>query len=329
MSRLNHFLIEKGIHGLFPCGSTGEGVLLSTEERKKVAEGTVKDAAGRVPVVIHTGSIHLKEAIELTLHARDVGADGAALVPPYYFTVDDQTIFQFYSTIAGKLPDFPLYVYNIPPNVKNSVSPKVLTQLQSKYPNFVGVKDSSGDFMNFINFKMAMPEDFCVLMGNDAQIYASLLMGAKGAVAATSVAFPEAVVEIYENLKAGNRDKGVESPGSRCPAPCRPAKLSAHRGLQEGPGIPGYPGRAAQAPSQAHDSPGNGKAESRTRGFAFAIAVITSNDRTRRKSWAQSCHGMMVARFAGGHIGPPLQRSRVPACPGRFLGLDRRRSLQK
>jgi 4-hydroxy-tetrahydrodipicolinate synthase len=211
LSRLNHFLIEKGIHGLFPCGSTGEGVLLSTEERKKVAEGTVKDAAGRVPVVIHTGSIQLKEAIELTSHARDIGADGAALVPPYYFTVDDQTIFQFYSTIASKLPDFPLYVYNIPPNVKNSVSPKVLAQLQSKYPNFVGVKDSSGDFMNFINFKMAMPEDFCVLMGNDAQIYASLLMGAKGAVAATSVAFPEAVVEIYENLKAGNRDKALKA----------------------------------------------------------------------------------------------------------------------
>jgi len=211
LSRLNHFLIEKGIHGLFPCGYTGEGVLLSTEERKKVAEGTVKDAAGRVPVVVHTGSIHLQEAIELTSHARDVGADGAALVPPYYFSVDDQTIFQFYSTMAEKVPGYPLYVYNIPPNVKNSVSPKVIAQLLSRYPQFVGVKDSSGDFMNFINFKMAAPEDFCVLMGNDAQIYASLLMGAKGAVAATSTAFPEVVVEIYENLKAGNREQALKA----------------------------------------------------------------------------------------------------------------------
>ncbi len=211
LSKLTHFLIEKGIHGLFPCGSTGEGILLTTDERKKVAEITVKETAGRIPVVIHTGSIQLKEAIELTAHARDTGADGAALVPPYYFTVDDKIILQFYSTIAEKVPGFPLYVYNIPPNVKNAVSPGVLAQLQSKYPNIIGVKDSSMDFMNFINFKLAMPEDFCVLMGNDAQIYASLLMGAKGAVAATSTSFPEPVVEIYESLKAGNRDKALKA----------------------------------------------------------------------------------------------------------------------
>jgi 4-hydroxy-tetrahydrodipicolinate synthase len=211
LGKLNHFLIDKGVHGLFPCGSTGEGVLLSTEERKQVAELTVKEASPRVPVVIHTGSVNMQEAIELTLHARDIGADGAALVPPYYFTVDDQTIFQFYSRIAEKVPAFPLYIYNIPPNVKNAVSPKVLSQLLSKYPHIVGVKDSSMDFMNFIGFKQAVPEDFCVLMGNDAQIYASLLMGAKGAVAATSTAFPEPVVQIYENLKEGNRDKALQA----------------------------------------------------------------------------------------------------------------------
>lgn len=211
LSKLTHFLIEKGIHGLFPCGSTGEGVLLTTEERKKVAEITVKETAGRIPVVIHTGSIQLPEAIELTAHARDIGGDGAALVPPYYFTVDDRTIFQFYSTIAERIPGFPLYVYNIPPNVKNAVSPTVLFQLQSKYPNIIGLKDSSMDFMNFISFKLALPNDFCILMGNDAQIYSSLLMGARGAVAATSTAFPEPVVEIYENLKAGNRDKALKA----------------------------------------------------------------------------------------------------------------------
>ena len=209
--KLTHFLIEKGIHGLFPCGSTGEGVLLTTDERKKVAGVTVEETAGRIPVVVHTGSIHLNEAIELTAHPRDIGADGAALVPPYYFSVDDQTIFQFYATIAEKVPGYPLYIYNIPPNVKNAISPGVLARLQAKYASIIGVKDSSMDFMNFINFKLAMPEDFCVLMGNDAQIYASLVMGAKGAVAATSTAFPELVVEIYENFKAGNRDKALKA----------------------------------------------------------------------------------------------------------------------
>ena len=211
LNKLTHFLIDKGVHGLFPCGSTGEGVLLSKEERKKVAEWTVKEASSKVPVVIHTGSVNLEEAVELTAHARDIGADGAALVPPYYFTVDDQTIFQFYSLVLEKVPAFPLYIYNIPPNVKNALSPKVVSQLQPKYPNIVGIKDSSMDFMNFIAFKQAVPEDFCVLMGNDAQIYASLLMGARGAVAATSTAFPEPVVQIYESLKEGNRDKALKA----------------------------------------------------------------------------------------------------------------------
>ncbi len=211
LGRLTSFLIEKGVHGLFPCGSTGEGVLFSTAERKKIAEITVKEVAGRIPVVMHTGSIQMNEALELTMHAREIGADGAALVPPYYFSVDDETIFRFFSSIAERVPGFPLYVYNIPPNVKNAVSPGVLARLKSRYPNIAGVKDSSGDFMNFINFKLAMPEDFCVLMGNDAQIYSSLLMGAMGAVAATSTAFPEVVVEIYESLKAGNREKALKA----------------------------------------------------------------------------------------------------------------------
>lgn len=114
LGKLNHFLIDKGVHGLFPCGSTGEGVLLSTEERKKVAELTVKEASPKVPVVIHTGSVNMQEAIELTLHARDIGADGAALVPPYYFTVDDQTIFQFYSMIAEKVRPSPFTFTTFP-----------------------------------------------------------------------------------------------------------------------------------------------------------------------------------------------------------------------
>lgn len=211
VGRLTNFLIEKGIHGLFPCGSTGEGLLLSTIERKQVAEITVKEAAGRVPVVIHTGSINISEAIELTAHARDIGADGAALIPPYYYSIDETAIFSYYSTIAKQVTDLPLYIYNIPINVKNAVSPRVLTRLKSEYTNIVGIKDSSMDFMNFINFQQAVPKDFCILMGNDAQIYASLLMGGSGAVAATATVFPEPVVEIYESLKAGDQEKALKA----------------------------------------------------------------------------------------------------------------------
>lgn len=211
LGRLTNFLIEKGVHGLFPCGSTGEGILLSAAERKTVAEVTLWEAAGRVPVVVHTGSVNLNEAIDLTIHASDIGADGAALIPPYYYGIDDEAIFRYYSAVAESVPDFPLYIYNIPVNVKNPVSPGLLARLKSRCSNIVGVKDSSMDFMNFINYRQALPDDFCILMGNDAQIYASLLMGGSGAVAATAAVFPEPVVEIYEGLKAGDRERALRA----------------------------------------------------------------------------------------------------------------------
>ncbi|WP_240986338.1 dihydrodipicolinate synthase family protein [Acididesulfobacillus acetoxydans] len=205
------FLLDKGIHGLFPCGSTGEGILLSTDERKKVAELTVKEASGQVPVVIHTGSIDIHEAIELTVHARNIGADGAALIPPYYYSVDEAAILDYYRSIAQEVKDFPLYIYNIPGNVKNVISPMIVVKLHAEFSNILGIKDSSMDFMNFINFKAALPGDFCVLMGNDAQIYSSVLMGGSGAIAATASAFPEPVVEIYESIKAGDLNAALKA----------------------------------------------------------------------------------------------------------------------
>jgi len=106
-------------------------------------------------------------------------------------------------------PDFPIYAYNIPSNVTNVIGPEVLAGLMEEFPNVVGVKDSSMDFMNFINFQQAAPRKLCALMGNDAQIYSSLLMGGSGGVSATATAFPEPVVEIYENIRSGNLEKAL------------------------------------------------------------------------------------------------------------------------
>jgi 4-hydroxy-tetrahydrodipicolinate synthase len=204
LDELNDFLLAAGVHGLFPCGSTGEGVFMTNEERKAVALSTLKRAAGRIPVVIHTGTLRPDDAIELTKHARDIGAAGAALIPPYYYKMNNATILEHYRTVARAVPDFPLYLYNIPSNVTNVIAPEVLGQLMDEFPNVVGIKDSSMDFMNFINFQQAAPARLCSLMGNDAQIYSCLLMGGQGGVSATATAFPETVVQIYDNVVKGN-----------------------------------------------------------------------------------------------------------------------------
>ena len=206
---LNDFLVEKGVHGLFPCGSTGEGVFMDIEERKAVALRTVRRVEGKLPVVIHTGTLRTGDAVELTKHAQEIGAAGAALIPPYYYKMDNACLLEYYRAVARSTPNFPIYVYNIPSNVTNVIGPEVLAKLMEEFPNVVGVKDSSMDFMNFINFQQAAPRKLCALMGNDAQIYSCLLMGGSGGVSATATAFPEPVVEIYENIRAGNLEKAL------------------------------------------------------------------------------------------------------------------------
>lgn len=211
LDQLTDFLISKGIHGLFPCGSTGEGVLLDLDERKSVALRTIKRAAGRVPVLVHTGALRPADAIELTLHARDIGATGASLIPPYYYGMDQSCLYEYYRSVAEAAPDFPIYIYNIPSNVKNIVSAELLAKLTSKFPNIVGAKESSMDFMNFIDYIQAARPGLCALMGNDAQIYSALAIGGSGAIAATSTAFPEAVVAIYDLWKRGDHAKALEA----------------------------------------------------------------------------------------------------------------------
>ena len=211
LDELNDFLIRKGVHGLFPCGSTGEGAFLNNEERKAVALHTVHRADSRIPVIVQTGTIRPADAIELTKHARDIGAAGAGLTPPYYFNMDNACIYEYYRSVAQSVPDFPIYLYNIPPNVKNVITPEVLARLMNDFPNIVGIKDSSGDFMNFINFQQAAPKRLCALMGNDAQIYSGLLIGASGAIAATANPFPEVAVAIYNNWLRGDPAKALEA----------------------------------------------------------------------------------------------------------------------
>ena len=209
LDELNDFLLDSGVHGLFPCGSTGEGVFMNIEERKAVALSTVKRVNGRIPVVIHTGTLMTNDAVELTKHAREIGAVGAALIPPYYYKMDNTCILDYYRAVASSVPDFPIYLYNIPSNVTNVIAPEVLAKLMEEFPNVVGIKDSSMDFMNFINFQQAAPAGLCSMMGNDAQIYSCLLMGGSGGVSATATAFPETVVEIYDSLLKGDREKAL------------------------------------------------------------------------------------------------------------------------
>lgn len=108
IERLVDFLVERGIHGLFPGGTTGEGPLLTIPERRTLAEAFVEAANGRIPVIVHTGAINIVDTLELTRHAKAVGAQAAAIIPPYFYRHSDEALLRHFERIATEVPDFPI-----------------------------------------------------------------------------------------------------------------------------------------------------------------------------------------------------------------------------
>jgi len=204
VERLCDFLISKGVNGLFPCGTTGEGPLLSKKTRKELASLVVKKVKGRVPVVIQTGCIETKSTIELTKQARDEGADGAAVVAPYFYRYDFDSLQRHFLTVAKSVPGFPIYLYNIPSNTNNDITPELLRAIISETDNVAGIKYTHFDLRKIPEYLSHLGEDRVFLMGNDELIYPSYLLGASGSVSANANVFPEPFVCLYESLL--NRD---------------------------------------------------------------------------------------------------------------------------
>ncbi|MCJ7718623.1 dihydrodipicolinate synthase family protein, partial [Candidatus Bathyarchaeota archaeon] len=143
---VNH-CIELGVHGVVPCGTTGEFVNLTKEEKKQVLKVVVDEVNGKVPVIAGTGASGTSEALEMTKYAKDIGATAALIVTPYYLKPADRGIYEHYSTIATEV-DLPIILYNIP-QCTGLPLPWQMVEDLAQIPNIVGVKDSSGQ-LSFI-----------------------------------------------------------------------------------------------------------------------------------------------------------------------------------
>lgn len=197
VEKLCNFLITKGVNALFPGGTTGEGFLLSKEARKKLALLVVKKVKRRVPVVIQTGCIDTKSTIELTKHARDISADGAAVISPYYYQYNFDSLKHHFVTIARSVPEFPIYLYNLPHNTNNDITPELLKSVINKADNIVGIKYSHFDLRRIPEYLSYLGKNRVFLMGNDQLIYPSYMLGASGCVSGNANAFPEPFVRLY------------------------------------------------------------------------------------------------------------------------------------
>ncbi len=204
---VNH-CIELGVHGVVPCGTTGEFVNLSTEEKKKVIKTVIDEVNGRVPVIAGTGASGTRETVEMTKYAKDAGATAALIVTPFYLKPADRGIYEHYNTIATEV-DLPIILYNIP-QCTGLPLPWQMVEDLAQIPNIVAVKDSSGQ-LNFILAVLEKVRDkINVLCGHDEVVIAALAAGCSGAILASANVIPDVWIQIYNHIKNGELQKARE-----------------------------------------------------------------------------------------------------------------------
>ena len=202
LEKLVEVQIEAGVDGLVPCGSTGESATLSHEEHRQVVERVVAAAAGRVRVVAGTGSNSTQEAIDLTRHARQSGADGALLLSPYYNKPTQEGIYAHYAAIARETA-FPLIPYNIPGRTASNIEADTLARL-AELEHVVGVKEASGDLDQIAHVIARCPDDFRVLSGDDALTLPLMALGGDGVISTSSNVAPAEVLALVRAFQAGD-----------------------------------------------------------------------------------------------------------------------------
>ena len=193
--------IQEGTHGLVVCGTTGESPTLSHEEHERAIELCIEAARRRVPVVAGTGSNSTAEAISLTRHAKDVGADAALVVTPYYNKPTQEGLYQHYKAINDAV-DLPLIIYNIPGRCVIDMSVETMARL-AKLPNVIGVKDSTQDLARPTRTKLTCGDEFAQLSGEDGTALGFLAQGGVGCISVTANVHPKLCAMMHEAWQQG------------------------------------------------------------------------------------------------------------------------------
>ncbi len=196
------FLLAHGVHGIVPCGSTGESATLTFEEHEKVIEVAIDVADGKVPVIAGTGSNNTAEAVRLTKAARDMGADGVLVISPYYNKPNRSGLIKHFTKLADL--DLPIVIYNVPGRTAQNLQPDLVAEL-AEHPNIVGIKEASGDITQVSRIiEETQDEDFSVLSGDDAMTLPILAIGGTGVISVAANVVPGLMVEMYESFSAGD-----------------------------------------------------------------------------------------------------------------------------
>jgi 4-hydroxy-tetrahydrodipicolinate synthase len=208
LRELIEFQIESGTDGNVPCGTTGESATLSHAEHDRVIEFSIDAVKKRVPVIAGTGSNSTAEAMRLTRHAHEAGADGALVVAPYYNRPSQEGLYQHYKTLAESVP-MPIVPYNIPSRTGVNILPETVARL-AKIDNIVGVKEASGSLKQMNEVIQLCDSTFSVLSGDDFFTLPLLTLGGKGVISVISNVAPADMAGLVDAFEAGDLKKARE-----------------------------------------------------------------------------------------------------------------------
>jgi 4-hydroxy-tetrahydrodipicolinate synthase len=200
--RLAKRQIDAGVHFLVPCGTTGESPTLSEDERVRMVELIVEEAAGRVPVLAGAGGYDTRDVIQTAQRMKRAGAGGILSVTPYYNKPTPEGLFQHYSAIAGEV-GLPVIVYNVPGRTGCNVDVATLVRL-SAVPGIVGVKEASGNITQMVEICGAVPKDFLVLSGDDALTLPLMSVGGHGIISVAANEVPGEMSRMVERAEQGD-----------------------------------------------------------------------------------------------------------------------------
>lgn len=216
LGELTDYLIEGGIDGLFPLGTTGEFPLLERAERKRIVEIVADRANGRVPVLAGICDPSPRNAVAYGRDAADAGADGLVATPPYYYRLAEGGIYNHFKMIKESVT-LPLVVYNIPEWTHNFVPVSVMTRLADEGV-VVGMKYTEYNMLNLLEFIEAVGDKIAVMTGSDAMAFECLEAGGSGAVISISNIFPARASSIYDLVRAGKHLEALKVQRSLLPA---------------------------------------------------------------------------------------------------------------
>jgi 4-hydroxy-tetrahydrodipicolinate synthase len=206
--RLIDLQVEGGTSAIVPCGTTGESATLSFEEHDRVIDLAVEAARGRIPVIAGTGSNNTREAIRLTQHAKEAGANAALLIAPYYNRPTQQGLYLHFKAIAEAV-DLPLILYNIQSRTAVNIEPETFARL-AELRNIIGVKESSGNLEQMSRIRMLTKGTLALLSGDDGLTLPVLSIGGIGVISVAANLVPRDVASMVAAFRAGRIEEAAQ-----------------------------------------------------------------------------------------------------------------------